>query len=105
MVRRGFRGWEVEYSDGKIINEDQEEWNKIPKQNIIRLTLRYDGREWNITGKRKYYQKKHASAVPGVANSFRIESRSIGYYEKDSKILYTVNEHTGRMKMEVVSNK
>ena len=83
------RGWEVEISDGTIINEDQMDWRKVPKVNIVRLTLRYDNREWNIGDKIAYVQKKRGSVVPGVADSFRIESRSIGYYEENQKI-YTV---------------
>ena len=100
-----FRGWEVEMSSGKIIREGQMEWNEVPKKDIIRLTLRYDGRQWDLTGNKIYYQKKHASVNPNIANSFRIESRSIGYYENDSKVLYTVDEHTGRMKLEVINIK
>ncbi len=96
-----FRGWEVELSDGRVINEGQMEWTEVPKQEIIRLTLRYDGREWNIDNKSEYYQKKQASVIPSIPESFQIESRSIGYYEGNSKVLYTVDEHTGRMKMEI----
>lgn len=103
MVPRGFRGWEVELSNGKTIREDQMNWKNVPKQGIKRLSLHYDGREWNICNKLVYFQKKHASVIPGIPNSFRIESRSIGYYEGNNKILYTVDEHTGRMKMEVKS--
>ena len=101
MVRRGFRGWVVEYADGTIINEEQEEWTKIPKLGIKRLSLHFDGRQWNIEGKDVYYQKKCASVVPGIPDSFQIESRSIGYYEGNNKVLYTVDENTGRMNMEV----
>jgi hypothetical protein len=97
-----FRGWEVELSNGRIIDEDQMEWTEVPKQDIIRLTLRYDGREWNIDNKSEYYQKKQASVIPSIPGSFQIESRSIGYYEGNSKVLYTVNEFTGRMKMEII---
>jgi hypothetical protein len=99
------RGWEVEYLDGTIINEDQMEWIKIPKVDIIRLTLRYDGREWHITGKDTYTQKKRASVIPGVPESFTVESRSIGYYDKvddkDVKVWYTLIEETGVMKIEI----
>lgn len=101
MISRGFRGWEVEYGDGTRVNEDQVEWKDIPKQDIKRLTLHYDGRRWDLENKLVYYQKKHASVIPSIVDSFRIESRSIGYYEDNSKVLYTVDEHTGRMKMEV----
>lgn len=100
-MRRGFRGWEVEYSDGTTIDEDQAQWQEIPKLGIIRLTLHYDGRQWDLNNKEVYFQKKQASVIPGIKDSFQIESRSIGYYEGNSKVLYTVDEHTGRMNMEV----
>ncbi len=95
------RGWEAEYSDGTIINENQMDWKKIPKVGIIRLTLYYDGRQWNIENKVAYVQKKRASMIPGVQESFVVESRSIGYYEGNKKVWYTVDEFTGQMKMEV----
>jgi hypothetical protein len=98
MIRRG---WEVLYEDGTRINEDQMEWKKIPKVGMKRLTLHYDGRRWDIEDKVVYFQKKRGSVVPGVPDSFRVESRSIGYYEGTNKIMYTVDEHTGRMNMEV----
>jgi len=101
MVRRGFRGWEVEYGDGSTINEDQADWKNISKNNIVRLTLHFDGRQWDLYGKQNYIQKKNGSAIPGVRDSFRIESRSIGYYDTNTKVMYTVNENTGKMKMEV----
>jgi hypothetical protein len=101
MVSRGFRGWQVEYSDGTVIDESQEEWTSIPKKGIKRLILHYDGRQWVLENKDVYLQKKRASVIPGIADSFQIESRSIGYYEGNSKVLYTVDEHTGRMQMEV----
>ena len=41
--------------------------------------------------------------VPGVKDSFQIESRSIGYYEGNNKIAYTVDENTGTMRMEVLN--
>jgi len=102
----GFRGWEVEYSDGLIINEDQLSWKEIPKTNIVRLSLKYDGRQWDIRNKAAYTQKKRASMVPGSAASFRVESRSIGYYDvmdgRNCKVWYTVDENTGVMKIEVI---
>jgi len=95
------RGWEVEYVDGTIINENQMEWKKIPKVDIVRVTLHFDGRQWDMENKIAYVQKKRASVVPGVVGSFMVESRSIGYYEGNKKVWYTVNEFTGQMKMEV----
>lgn len=100
MVRRGFRGWEVQYEDGTVVNEDNADWKSIPKRGIVRLTLHYDGRMWNICDKEFYFQKKSASVVPGFTDSFRIESRSIGYYDGNSKVMYTVDEGTGRMTIE-----
>lgn len=95
------RGWEIELADGRIINEDQMDWRKAPKNNITRLTLHYDGRRWDIHDKIAYLQKKQGSVVPGIADSFRIESRSIGYYEDTQKVWYTVDEFTGQMNMTV----
>jgi len=100
MVRRGFRGWEVKYEDGTIITEDQAEWTDIPKHGIKRLTLHYDGRQWDLVGKQVYFQKKQGSVIPNIPGSFRIESRTIGYYEDEYKVMYTVNEDSGQMKME-----
>lgn len=105
MVPRGFRGWCVEYKDGSEINESQMEWNSVPKVGIIRLSLHFDGRQWDLVRKENYFQKKNASTIPGIPDSFRIESRSIGYYDGDCKVLYTVNENTGKMKMEIIDTK
>lgn len=95
------RGWEVEYVDGSILREDQNEWRSIPKKNIKRLTLHYDGRRWDIEDKLAYTQKKQGSMIPGIAESFMVESRSIGYYENDCKVWYTVNEASGKMKISI----
>jgi len=95
------RGWEVEYIDGTIVNEDQVSWGKVVKKNIKSLTLKYDGREWRLSGKEAYVQKKRGSDVPSIANSFRIESRSIGYYDKNCKVWYTVDEDTGQMNINI----
>jgi hypothetical protein len=99
------RGWEVEYADGTIIKESQTEWIKIPKSGIVRATLHYDGRRWDLHNKIAYTQKKRASVVPGIGDSFQIESRSVGYYDrvdgKTVKVWYTVDEFTGKMTMEV----
>ena len=101
MNLNGFRGWYVKYYDGTEIYESEAEWKDVPKIGIKRLTLHFDGRQWDIVGKRIYLQKKHASICPWVRDSIRIESRSIGYYEGTDKIIYTVDEWTGVMKMEV----
>jgi len=95
------RGWSVLYVDGTVINENQMEWKKIPKVGMVRLTLHFDGKRWDLQNKIAYVQKKRASMVPGVQESFVVESRSIGYYEGNTKVWYTVDEFTGQMKMEV----
>lgn len=95
------RYWEAEYYNGTVINENQMEWKKIPKVNMKRLTLCYDGRQWDLIEKQAYFQKKRASMVPGISESFQVETRSVGYFEGAQKITYTVNENTGIMKMTV----
>ena len=98
------RGWEVEYEDGKIIKETEMEWYKIPRAGMKRLTLHFDGRRWDLHDKQAYAQKKRASMVPGIKESFTIESRSIGYYEGNNKVWYTVDENTGVMKITMETN-
>ena len=102
MNLKKFRGWSVEYNDGTIIYEGQAHWNAIPKVGIKTLCLHYDQRQWYIHDKNAYLQKKRGSMPPFVPQGdFRIESRSIGYYDGNNKVWYTVNENTGKMKMEV----
>lgn len=101
MIKRGFKGWEIEFSDGTTINEDQADWKNVPKIGIKRLTLHFMGRRWDINDKEVYFQKKRASCIPGIPESFQVESRTIGYYDGNNKVMYTVDENTGRMIMEV----
>lgn len=96
-----YRGWEVELEDGTILWEKNLDWTKVPKNRIVRLTLHYDGRQWDLEGKEAYLQKKRGSMIPFQPESFRVESRSIGYYEGRSKVWYTINENTGKMNLEV----
>jgi hypothetical protein len=99
------RGWEVQYLNGTVIKETQMDWKKVPKFGIVKLTLHYDGRQWDLCDKIAYDQKKRGSCVPGDQSSFQVEARSIGYYDtikgKPVKIWYKVNEWTGKMTMEV----
>ena len=96
------RGWEVEYKDGTVINEDQMEWNKLPnRKEIIRLSLKWDGRQWDLRNKEAYAQKKRGMAVPGHPNTYLI-ARYIGYYEGNKKVFYKVDEATGKMTIEIV---
>jgi len=101
---KNFRGWEVELANGTIIREGEIEWGKVPKKHIIRLTLFFDQRRWDLTDKEAYFVKNRASVVPGVPESFRIEKRTIGWYEGAKKICYNVDENTGKFSMEVIDN-
>lgn len=96
-----YRGWEVIYKDGSSFREDSMEWRDIKKSNIQSLTLWFDDRSWSLSNKQGYLQKKTGSMVPGFSESFRVEARSIGYYDGPSKVWYTVNENTGIMKIQV----
>jgi len=98
------RYWEVELQDGTILKEGQVEWREVPKRHIIRLSLIFDQRRWDLTGKEAYFIKNRASVVPGIPESFRIERRAIGFYEGATKVSYNVDENTGEFKMEVVDN-
>ena len=96
------RGWEVEFKDGKIVNEDQMDWMKLPnKKDIVRLSLKWDGRQWDIRNKEAYIQKKRAMAIPGHSQTF-ILARYIGYYEGGNKVLFKVCEFTGKMTLQVI---
>jgi len=99
-----FVGWEVELANNKIIREGQLEWRKVPKRGIVRLSLfHYGGKRWDLTGREAYFVKYRASVIPGVENSFRLERRTIGYYEGCNKICYHVDEFTGKFNLEVIN--
>jgi hypothetical protein len=96
-----YRGWEVIYKDGTSVKETDIEWKAVKKNQIKQLKLWFDGRCWSVSNKDAYIQKKRGSMVPGFSESFRVESRSIGYQEGSDKVWYTVDEDTGIMKMNV----
>ena len=98
------RGWEVQLKNGTILNENQTTWKEIPKNQIVRLTLHYDGRAWNLEDKEAYFVQNRASVVPGFSESFQIEQRTVGFYEGAIKIYYTVDEFTGSFNMRVEDN-
>ena len=93
------RGWEVVLEDGTILNENDCSWKDIKKTKIKQLSLLFDGRKWTLQDKVAYIVRNRASMHPGDASSSRIEQRSIGYYEGNMKIFYSVNEFTGEFKM------
>lgn len=98
-----FIGWEVQLKDDTIIREGSMEWRDIPKKAIIRLSLyHYNGRRWDLVDKEAYGIKTRASMVPGIKESFRVERRTIFYYEGATKVCYHVYEDTGRFELEVI---
>lgn len=98
------KGWEVELSNNAIIREGEMDWSRVPKKQIVRLTLFYNGRRWDLTGKEAYFVKFRASVIPGIQDSFRVERRTIGFYEGAKKVCYHVDEFTGKFSMEVIDN-
>ena len=98
------RGWEVELFNGAILREGELDWKKVPKNQIARLSLFYDGRRWDLSGREAYFVKYRASMIPGIQDSFRIERRTIGYYEGAKKVCYHVEEASGKFSMEVIDN-
>ena len=97
-----FSGWEAETEDHSIYREGQYEWKQVPKKNLIRLSLFYYGRRWDLTDKEAYFVKTRASMAPGVQESFQIERRTIGFYEGATKVCYHVEELTGKFYIEVI---
>lgn len=95
------RGWEVLLDDGTIMQETKYEWKEVPKNKIVTLSLVYDGRRWEVSGKEAYFVLNRASMIPGIKESFRVEKRTIGYYEGNSKVLYTIDELTGKFSISV----
>jgi hypothetical protein len=93
------RGWKVVLIDGSVMSEDTCLWKNVPKMKIQTLSLLYDGRQWDLEDKEAYFVLNRSSMVPGFSGSIQVEDRGIGYYEGDTKILYTVNEMTGRFTM------
>lgn len=104
MDLSNFRGWSVELKDGTVMIEGEYKWKDVPNRDIVRLTLHYDNRRWDLTGKQAYFVRNSASMAPGIQESFRIERRCIGYYEGANKIHYIVDENTGKFSMKVVDN-
>jgi len=104
-MNKEFVGWEVQLMNGDIIREGQLDWLKVPKRTIVRLSLyHYGGKRWDLTGKEAYGVKTRCSMIPGIQQSFRIERRTIFYYEGAKKICYHVEEATGKFSMEVIDN-
>lgn len=99
------RGWFVIYKDKTMVTENECEWSEVNKSNILILGLKWFDRFWTLTGKTSYLQFKRGSApwAPGISGKVPItcEERCIGYYEGANKVIFRVDERTGRMTTEV----
>jgi len=95
------KGFIVEYSDGKVITEDEMEWNKVPKVNIKELRLKWYNKSWSVPGPH-CFARKRGSASP-LEPGMRLEARIIGYFdvENKSKVSYIIDELSGSMVMKV----
>lgn len=99
------RGWIVKLKDGTQIFEGQKEWREVPKKDIESLSLVYDGRRWDLSDKQAYFVTTRASMVPGFAESFQVDTRTVGFYEGATKVHYTVDEFSGAFAIKVQDNK
>jgi len=98
-----YRGWEVLLKDGTIIRENEVVWRKVPKNKIIKLSLIYDNKRWDIENKASYFVMNRASVVPGINSSFQIEKRMVGWYEGKDKLAYIIDELTGICNLKVIN--
>lgn len=100
-------GWFVMYKDGSVVTEKELKWPKVVKGQIEILGLKWHDKVWSIRGKTAWLQFKVGS-VPFALNGLFFDSdifceeRCIGYYEGKNKIVYRVNNRTGRMRLGVL---
>jgi hypothetical protein len=101
------RGWVVKYTDDSVITEweFQKPFSQLPSQNDIKaVAIVWENRHWVIPDKKHYFAQKSESIICGVGGGFlggpQIESRSIGYWDSElnTRVKYTVDEHTGEMR-------
>ena len=74
------KGFLVEYEDGKVITEEQMEWNKVPKAKIKKLVMKWHNKSWEVPGPH-CFQFKRASAPMYGPSVHKLEARVIGYFE------------------------
>lgn len=100
------KGWFVVYKDGTVSTEDEVTWNKVHKDEIKIMGLKWHDKFWTIPDKSPYIPpfKRGCSTFASsgaVIQEVACIERGIGYYEGASKVIYRVNEFTGKMRMEV----
>lgn len=95
------KGWFVVCNDESLIIEGEMDWLKVKKGEIKILGLKWHDKFWTISGKTAYIQLKRGSAGFSASgdmdSSITCEERCIGYYEGELKVIYRVNERTGKM--------
>jgi hypothetical protein len=97
------RGWVVKYKDGEVISEwdFNESFRFLPRQQDIQaVALYWDGKYWVFPDKRHYFETKRGCLMfgrPNPSGAFSIVSRSIGYWEENKKVTWTLDETTGEL--------
>jgi len=100
-------GWFVVFKDGNLVTEDELHWNKVRKGEIQILGIKWQDKIWTIRDKTAWVQFKRGSvpfSTTGVCETVNCEERCIGYYDGAKKIIYRVNNRTGKMKPEVIES-
>lgn len=96
------KGFIVEYKDGRVITEDELEWQKVPKCDIAWLKLKWYNKMWKVPGPNCFQFKRGSIPLYGAGSDVRVDYRVIGYFEGKDKILYLIDENTGQMTIKVV---
>jgi hypothetical protein len=98
------RGWVVKYKDGTVVPEwiFQRPFSQLPDiGEIDTVALVFEDRHWVLPKDKKFYFSQKGESVlfgtSGMIGGRRIETRTLGYWEGDRKIKYTLNELTGEM--------
>jgi hypothetical protein len=103
------RGWIVQYKDGTVLCEADMLWIKLPnKKNIDKVFLKWEERLWSIDDQEHFIvpaKRGYVDISPtGLISEGGIQSRTIGYYDLENKckVIYRVDEATGRMQHETI---
>jgi hypothetical protein len=96
------RGWFVVYKDNTVQTEDEVTWNKVRKGDIKMVGLKWFDKFWTIPNKTAYVPPFKRGTVSDVFPDIQCLERCIGYYEGKDKVIYRVNEFTGKMYMQVI---
>lgn len=99
------KGWIVIYKDGSLVVEGEMPWKKVVKRQIASLHLKWHDRFWDLYGKDSYVCFQRRSIVvssAGEQSSAEIAARCIGFYDElGRKIIYAVDEFTGKMSLRI----